>query len=108
LNAKIRFTIFALGQGPNSNPKGQQRPSEVTMMIDDKLARIRATVNNIRRYRRLLETQLTELERQFIQRRLAEERAALDAFNAETFPMAFRSETSRITSQEASMEGMQL
>jgi 23S rRNA G2069 N7-methylase RlmK/C1962 C5-methylase RlmI len=60
------------------------------MMIDDKLARIRSTVNNIRRYRRLLETQLTELERQFIERRLAEEKTALDALNAETFPMAFR------------------
>jgi hypothetical protein len=50
------------------------------MMIDDKLARIRSTVNNIRRYRRLLETQLTEIERQFLERRLA------------------GSETSRITS----------
>ncbi len=60
------------------------------MMIDDKLARIRSTVNNIRRYRRLLETQLTEAERQFIERRLSEERATLQTLQAETFPMAFR------------------
>ncbi len=59
-------------------------------MIDDKLARIRTTVNNIRRYRRLLETQLTETERQFIERRLSEERATLQNLQAETFPMAFR------------------
>ncbi len=38
------------------------------MMIDENLARIRSTVNNIRRYRRLLETQLTEIEREFIQK----------------------------------------
>lgn len=60
------------------------------MMIDDKLAHIRSTVNNIRRYRRLLETQLTDIERQFIERRLSEERATLDTLQAETFPMAFR------------------
>lgn len=60
------------------------------MMIDDKLARIRSTVNNIRRYRRLLETQLTETERQFIERRLSEERAALQNLQAETFPVTFR------------------
>lgn len=60
------------------------------MMIDDKLASIRSTVNNIRRYRRLLETQLTETERQFVERRLSEERATLDTLRNETFPMAFR------------------
>jgi hypothetical protein len=60
------------------------------MMIDEKLARIRSTVNNIRRYRRLLDTQLTETERQFIERRLSEERATLDSLQSETFPMAFR------------------
>jgi hypothetical protein len=60
------------------------------MMIDDKLARIRSTVNNIRRYRRLLETQLTETERLFVERRLSEERATLRNLQDETFPMAFR------------------
>lgn len=60
------------------------------MMIDENLALIRSTVNNIRRYRRLLETQLTENERQFVERRLSEERAVLDALRNKTFPMAFR------------------
>jgi hypothetical protein len=40
-------------------------------------ASIRARRNNIRRYNRLLETELTELERGFIHRRIAEEKDAL-------------------------------
>ena len=40
-------------------------------------ASIRARRSNIRRYKRLLETELTELERGFIYRRIAEERDAL-------------------------------
>jgi hypothetical protein len=47
------------------------------MMIDENLARLRAHRNNINRYRRLLQTQLTMLERNFIEQRLAEEDAAL-------------------------------
>jgi hypothetical protein len=39
--------------------------------------KIAAHRNNIRRYRRLLRTHLTDLERQFIERRLEEERQAL-------------------------------
>jgi len=58
-------------------------------MLDEDLARIRAHRNNIHRYRRLLRTKLSELERQFIERRLAEEQTALDALTADTFPVAF-------------------
>ncbi|MHC2842837.1 hypothetical protein [Bradyrhizobium diazoefficiens] len=58
-------------------------------MLDEDLARIRAHRNNIHRYRRLLRTRLSELERQFIERRLAEEQTALDALSVETFPVAF-------------------
>jgi len=42
-------------------------------MIDEKVARLRAHDNNINRYRRLLGTNLSDLERQFIERRLKEE-----------------------------------
>lgn len=42
-------------------------------------ARVRAYRSNIKRYRQLLATELTELERSFIHRRLAEDRLALDA-----------------------------
>ncbi|MBR0908092.1 hypothetical protein [Bradyrhizobium liaoningense] len=58
-------------------------------MLDEDLARIRAHRNNIHRYRRLLRTKLSELERQFIERRLAEERTALDALTSQTFSVAF-------------------
>ncbi|WGR73315.1 MULTISPECIES: hypothetical protein [unclassified Bradyrhizobium] len=58
-------------------------------MLDEDLARIRAHRNNIHRYRRLLRTRLSELERQFIERRLAEEQSKLVALAATTFPVAF-------------------
>lgn len=46
-------------------------------MIDEKLARQRAHERNIARYRRLLHTRLTDIERRFLERRVAEERTAL-------------------------------
>jgi len=49
----------------------------VTTMIDEKLARRRAHENNIARYRRLLQTRLSDVERHFIESRLAEEQTAL-------------------------------
>ncbi len=58
-------------------------------MLDEDLARIRAHRNNIHRYRRLLKTRLSDLERQFIERRLSEEQAALEALASEAFPVAF-------------------
>ena len=42
-------------------------------MIDEKLARLRMHRNNISRYRRLLKTDLSELERQVMERRINEE-----------------------------------
>lgn len=60
------------------------------MMSDEKLARLRAHRNNVHRYRRLLQTTLTELEREFIERRLAEEQSALRGLADSTFPLTFR------------------
>ena len=45
-------------------------------MIDDQLARVHR--NNIQRYRHLLQTSLTEFERQFVERRLNEEQSKLE------------------------------
>ena len=59
------------------------------MTFDENLARIRAHRNNIHRYRRLLRTPLSNLERGFVERRIADERTALDALTAETLPIAF-------------------
>ena len=48
-------------------------------MIDETLAQFRARRQNINRYRSLLQTSLTEFERDFIERRIAEEEAAVSA-----------------------------
>jgi hypothetical protein len=56
-------------------------------MFEENLARIRSHRNNIHRYRRLLRTKLSDLERNFIERRMADEQASLDALIAETFPV---------------------
>ena len=59
-------------------------------MTDETFALLRTHRNNINRYRRLLKTELTELERQFIEKRLAEEQFAMEQLSAFTFPLAFR------------------
>ena len=59
-------------------------------MIDEKFALLRTHRNNIARYRRLLETKLTEYERQFIERRMSEERSAMEQLAASTFPLALK------------------
>ena len=58
-------------------------------MIDERFALLRTHRNNIMRYRRLLKTKLTECERQFIERRLSEERSAMEKLAASTFPLTF-------------------
>ena len=58
-------------------------------MIDEKLARLRTHRNNIARYRCLLKTKLTNLERQFIERRLSEEQSDFERLAAGTFPVTF-------------------
>lgn len=50
-------------------------PADVAMDFRSKA--IRSHQSNIRRYNRLLETDLTQLERDFIKRRIAEETAAI-------------------------------
>ncbi|MCK1741501.1 hypothetical protein IVA80_11625 [Bradyrhizobium sp. 139] len=65
-------------------------------MIDEELAQLRAHRNNISRYHRLLKTQLTEFERLFIERRLSEERSAIEKLAASTFPLTFQSPVGRI------------
>jgi hypothetical protein len=56
-------------------------------MFDENLARIRTHRNNIHRYLGLLRTKLSDLERDFIEKRMAGEQAALDALVAETLPV---------------------
>jgi hypothetical protein len=72
----------------------------MTSMIDESLARLRAHRNNIHRYRRLLKTELTDLERTYIERRLVEKEAAMQALSDSVFPLSFP-----ITSMPASPTG---
>ena len=58
-------------------------------MLEERFARLRTHRNNIIRYRRLLKTELTEIERTFIERRLSEERSAFESLAASTFPLSF-------------------
>jgi hypothetical protein len=58
-------------------------------MLEANLARIRTHRNNIHRYRGLLRTELSDLEREFIEKRMADEQTALDVLVAETFPVKF-------------------
>jgi hypothetical protein len=46
-------------------------------VTDEEVARLRAHGNNISRYRRLLKTNLSDLERRFLERRLSGERSAV-------------------------------
>jgi hypothetical protein len=51
-------------------------------MIDENLARLRTHHGNIQRYRQLLESSLTDLEREFIGKRLADEKSAIETLSA--------------------------
>jgi hypothetical protein len=48
-------------------------------VTDEKIARLRAHDSNISRYRRLLKTNLSDLERRFLEQRLSEERSAVES-----------------------------
>lgn len=59
------------------------------MMLDKNMERLRTHRNSVDRYRRLLATRLSDLERAYIERRLNEEHAAVDALLQDTFPDRF-------------------
>lgn len=54
------------------------------MMTDEEMVRLRAHGNNIARYCRLLQTKLSDVERQYIKRRLAEEEKAFTSIGPTT------------------------
>ena len=55
-------------------------------MLDVNLERLRAHQKNIDRYRRLLATHLSDLERSYIERRLSEEQASIKGILRATVP----------------------
>jgi hypothetical protein len=64
--------------------------NEILPMISETLAAMRTHRNRIHRYRRLLETEVAGLDRQYVERRLSEERCALDALVSAIFPLVFK------------------
>jgi hypothetical protein len=51
-------------------------------MFEETQARLRTHHKNVQRYRQLLETSLTDFEREYIGKRLSEEQAAIDMLSA--------------------------
>jgi len=56
-------------------------------MVEESFARLRTHRSNIQRYRQLLETSLTDLEREFIAKRLAEEQSAVEGLARTMLPL---------------------
>ena len=52
-------------------------------MFEETLARLRTHHKNVQRYRQLLETGLTDFEREYIGKRLSEEQAAIEVLSAD-------------------------
>ena len=59
------------------------------MIIEEKFARLRTYRSNINRYHWLLKTELSALERQFIERRLNEEKSAMESLATSGIPITF-------------------
>lgn len=51
-------------------------------MFEETLARLRTHHKNVQRYRQLLDTRLTDFEREYIGKRLSEEQAAIEMLSA--------------------------
>lgn len=73
-------------------------------MLDLNLERLRAHQKNVDRYRRLLGTYLSELERSYIERRLSEEQSSLKALLRETCPDRLSVELPRIEGRTTTLD----
>ena len=56
-------------------------------MIDENWDDLRARRNNVHRYRRLLQTELTDLERRYVEKRLNEEKSAMESPTSSIAPL---------------------
>ncbi|WOH83276.1 hypothetical protein RX327_09125 [Bradyrhizobium sp. BEA-2-5] len=66
------------------------KETQHSRLIDQRLEQLREHRNNIRRYRWLMGTQLFDLERQFIERRLAEELDVMQCVASSVPPLGAR------------------
>jgi hypothetical protein len=69
------------------------------MIDDENFAYLSAHHQNIDHYRRLLRTSLTALERNFIERRIVEERKAPGRLASETLPIVMKEQASQASTQ---------
>jgi len=74
--------FFAAGWQSGNEREFSSRTQRVNRMIDENWDYLRARRNNVSRYRRLLQTELTDLERRFIERRLKEEKSAMESLTS--------------------------
>jgi hypothetical protein len=58
--------------------EGRDGMTETKMIIDYQAGKIRSHRSNIQRYAKLLTTPLTDFERQYLQKRISEERDSLE------------------------------
>jgi hypothetical protein len=75
-------------------------------MIDESWDQLRARRNNVRRYRRLLQTELTDLERRYIERRLNEEKSAMESLTSSTVPLQNPRTDSQISARSLAADEM--
>jgi len=73
-------------------------------MLDLNLKRICARQKNIVRYQRLLETQLTDFERSYIERRLREEQASAEILLRGSFPDRLSARLPRVKERETMLD----
>jgi hypothetical protein len=84
------FVVFAdRAHGRHLDPQEARwrSPSPSDSTTDENWEHLRIRSNNVRRYRQLLQTELTELERRHIERRLNEERSAIACMTSSTAPL---------------------
>ena len=58
--------------------------------IDDSLSEIRSVGNDIWRCRKLLQTELSDAEREIVEKHLLEQRSVFEGLLASTFPLALK------------------
>ena len=63
-------------------------PGSVTSAIDHSLSEIRSVRNEIRRCRRLLQTKLSDAEREIVEKRLCEQQSIFEELLTSKFPLA--------------------
>jgi hypothetical protein len=80
------FVVFAgRAHSRNLDPRWRS-PSHNNNMVDENWEQQRLRSNKVRRYRQLLQTKLTELERRHVERRLDEDRSAIKSMTSSTAP----------------------